>query len=150
MYKKQVKAPTKKPMKEEEIKSYIEQKVRTEFTQLKSENDRKWNEFTEQILERMKPPVSLSQALNWLFSFITVLAFIIGFVLLIRFDVNQNIKTTEEVKIQMEKILILSTATNNAVIELKTKSDVEKQVQDRQNKSQEQYDKTKNFFNQKK
>ncbi len=123
---------------EDSIKVFINKQIQTEFTQLRVEQDVKWKEFTEDILKELEPPFSLSQAMNWLFGFIGVLVVVISFVLMMRFDIDrvrddfnihEKVKAEEakEFKVQIEKILTLSTETNNTVIELKTINSMQKE-----------------------
>lgn len=137
---------------EDSIKVFINKQIQTEFTQLKVEQDVKWKKFTEDILKELEPPFSLSQAMNWLFGFIGVLVVVISFVLLMRFDIDrvrddfnthERVKEEEakEFKVQIEKILTLSTETNNTVIELKTINNLQQDKKSQMKRTEEFFQK---------
>ena len=134
---------------EKEIKIYIDKEIRSEFSNLKSEQDKKWEEFTMEILEKIKPPFSVAQLITWLFSFLGTLVVIVTFVVLIKFKSDRTAEDLEkheilkaneakELNYKIDKMFDLVTITNNTVIELKTKA----KIDDTRN---EQYQKTKRF-----
>jgi len=134
---------------EKEIKIYVDKEIRSEFSNLKSEQDKKWEAFTMEILEKIKPPFSVAQLITWLFSFLGTLVVIVTFVVLIKFKSDRTAEDLEkheilkaneakELNYKIDKMFDLVTITNNTVIELKTKA----KLDDTRN---EQYQKTKRF-----
>ena len=136
----------------EETKDYVKKQIDTEFSHFRSEQDIKWRNFTEDFILKNKPPITLAQAMNWIFSFIGSLVVVVMFIIFMRADVSNNTskmdshekmqaQETLELKLQMKEILKTVTETNNTVIELKTENNIK-------SKNEEQINKTKRFFNQ--
>jgi len=119
----------------EETKDYVKKQIGTEFSHFRSEQDIKWRNFTEDFILKNKPPITLAQAMNWIFSFIGSLVVVVMFIIFMRADVSNNTskmdshekmqaQETLELKLQMKEILKTVTETNNTVIELKTENNI--------------------------
>ncbi len=137
----------------EETKIFVRTEIKTEFSDMQKEQDRKWQDFRDEVLDKIRPQFTSAQITGLL---ITMLSMMVGAVIYVesikqqsqnnkeQFEKHEVIKAQETaiLNTKIEKIFVLATETNNTVIALKTKGETEKELANQKRRSE-------NFFNQK-
>ena len=132
----------------EETQQFVRKEIRSEFSQLQKEQDKRWDNFRDEIFDRIKPQFTSAQITGFL---ITLMAMMVGAIIYVesvkqqsqntkdQFEKHEVLKQVEskEIFLKMDKIYDLAVETNKSVAVLENYNQIEKnkqKVRDFQNK----------------